>query len=43
MLEAGRATGGRWHAIIGRALYEQADIRSAVRSITAELDHGAER
>jgi orotidine-5'-phosphate decarboxylase len=43
MLEAGRATGGRWHAIIGRALYEQADIRSAVQSITAEFDHGAER
>ena len=35
--EAGRAAGNRWHAIIGRAIYEARDIRHATESLAHNL------
>lgn len=40
VLDVGRVTAGRWHAIIGRAVYERADVRSAVQAIADEFDRG---
>jgi orotidine-5'-phosphate decarboxylase len=41
ILDLGPATGGRWHAIIGRAIYERTDVRSAVQAIADEFDPSA--
>ncbi|HSH58602.1 MAG TPA: orotidine 5'-phosphate decarboxylase / HUMPS family protein [Acidimicrobiales bacterium] len=35
--EAALVAGSRWHAIVGRAIYEAADIRSAVASLSHSL------
>ena len=35
--EAAHAAGPRWHAIVGRAIYEAADIRKAALSLTMHL------
>lgn len=35
--EAARAAGERWHAIVGRAIYQAKDVTAAVKELTKEL------
>ncbi len=35
---AGRAAGSRWHAFVGRAIYENSDVRRAIKTLTHDLN-----